>query len=53
MAPPLLWLGRARAEAIARWSGRGLTAYDASYVAVAEETGVPVIADDAEICRVS
>jgi predicted nucleic acid-binding protein len=37
-------------EAIARWAGRGLTAYDAAYVAVAEETGVPVITDDAQIC---
>lgn len=40
-------------EAIARWAGHGLTAYDAAYVAVAEETGVPVITDDAQICRVA
>jgi predicted nucleic acid-binding protein len=40
-------------EAIARWAGRGLTAYDAAYVAVAEETGVPVITDDAQICRLA
>jgi predicted nucleic acid-binding protein len=40
-------------EAIARWAGRGLTAYDAAYVAVAEETGAPVITDDSEICRVA
>lgn len=40
-------------EAIARWAGRGLTAYDAAYVAVAEETGVAVITDDAQICRVA
>lgn len=40
-------------EAIARWAGRGLTAYDAAYVAVAEETGVPVITDDAQICQVA
>lgn len=40
-------------EAIARWAGRGLTAYDAAYVAVAEEIGVPVITDDAQICRVA
>lgn len=40
-------------EAIARWAGRGLTAYDAAYVAVAEETGASVIADDAQICRLA
>jgi predicted nucleic acid-binding protein len=40
-------------EAIARWAGRGLTAYDAAYVAVAEEIGVPVITDDAQICQVA
>ena len=40
-------------EAIARWTGRGLTAYDAAYVAVAEETGAPVITDDAQICRLA
>lgn len=40
-------------EAIARWAGRGLTAYDAAYVAVAEETGVPVITDDDQICRLA
>jgi predicted nucleic acid-binding protein len=40
-------------ESIARWAGRGLTAYDAAYVAVAEETGAPVITDDAQICQVA
>jgi predicted nucleic acid-binding protein len=40
-------------EAIARWAGRGLTAYDAAYVAVAEDTGVPVITDDAQIYRLA
>jgi len=40
-------------EVIARWAGQGLTAYDAAYVAVAEETGVPVITDDAQICQVA
>lgn len=40
-------------ETVARWAGRGLTAYDAAYVAVAEETGVSVITDDAEICQVA
>jgi predicted nucleic acid-binding protein len=40
-------------EAIARWAGRGLTAYDAAYVAVAEETGVSVITDDGQICNIA
>lgn len=40
-------------EVIARWASRGLTAYDAAYVAVAEETGVPVITDDAQICQLA
>lgn len=40
-------------EMIARWAGRGLTAYDAAYVAVAEQTGVSVITDDAQICQVA
>lgn len=38
---------------IARWSARGLTAYDAAYVAAAEHTGVELITDDAEIVRVA
>lgn len=40
-------------EEIARWAGRGLTAYDAAYVAVAEEVGALVITDDAQICRLA
>lgn len=38
---------------IAHWSARGLTAYDAAYVAAAEHTGVELITDDAEIVRVA
>lgn len=34
---------------IARWTARGLTAYDAAYVAVAEQTGARLITDDDEI----
>lgn len=37
--------------ALARWASRGLTAYDAAYVAVAEEAGVLLATDDAEIAR--
>jgi predicted nucleic acid-binding protein len=40
-------------EVIARWAGHGLTAYDAAYVAVAEQAGVPVITDDAQICQLA
>lgn len=36
-------------ESIARWCGVGLTAYDAGYVAVAEETGSTLVTDDAQI----
>jgi predicted nucleic acid-binding protein len=38
---------------VARWSARGLTAYDAAYVAVAEGAGVELITDDAEIVEVA
>jgi predicted nucleic acid-binding protein len=36
-------------EEVARWAAAGLTAYDAAYVAVAEQAGVPLITDDEEI----
>ncbi len=32
--------------ALAQWVGKGLTAYDASYVAVAEALGIPLVTDD-------
>jgi predicted nucleic acid-binding protein len=35
--------------AVARWAARGLTAYDAAYVAVAEQTGATLVTADAEI----
>lgn len=38
---------------VSRWAAAGLKAYDATYVAVAEEAGVSLIADDAEILEVA
>lgn len=37
-------------EYVAKWTARGLTAYDASYVALAESEGMQLITDDAFIC---
>jgi predicted nucleic acid-binding protein len=42
-----------RLEAVAHWSGRGLTAYDASYVVVAGERGVPLITTDEQVLVVA
>lgn len=39
--------------AVARWAARGLTAYDAAYVAVAERAAVRLVTDDDEIVRVA
>lgn len=36
---------------VAQWAAKGLTAYDAAYVAVAKGAGVPLVTDDAEILR--
>lgn len=35
---------------VAKWASRGLTAYDASYVALAEAEGIDLITDDTQIC---
>lgn len=40
-------------SSVARWVGEGLTAYDAAYVAVAEEASVPLLTADADILRVA
>jgi predicted nucleic acid-binding protein len=34
---------------VARWAANGLTAYDAAYVAVAEQAGTQLITDDKQI----
>jgi predicted nucleic acid-binding protein len=36
-------------DGVARWTARGLTAYDASYVALAEAEGIDLVTDDAQI----
>jgi predicted nucleic acid-binding protein len=36
-------------ERVAAWTGAGLTAYDAAYVAVAEASGARLVTDDAQI----
>jgi predicted nucleic acid-binding protein len=38
---------------VARWTARGLTAYDAAYVAVAEAAGVPLVTDDDLVLEVA
>jgi predicted nucleic acid-binding protein len=38
---------------VARWVTEGLTAYDAAYVAVAEEASIPLLTLDAEILRLA
>jgi predicted nucleic acid-binding protein len=40
-------------EGVADWAGRGLTAYDAAYVALAEDEGVPLITADRQILTVA
>ena len=37
--------------AIGHWVSRGLTAYDAAYVAVAEAAAVPLVSDDESIIK--
>lgn len=40
-------------DLVALWTSRGLTAYDAAYVAAAEAAGVPLITSDALILGVA
>jgi predicted nucleic acid-binding protein len=39
--------------AVARWAARGLTAYDAAYIALAEQANAQLITDDEQIVRVA
>jgi predicted nucleic acid-binding protein len=38
---------------VAGWTGRGLTAYDAAYVAVAEAAGIELVTDDEHVLNVA
>jgi predicted nucleic acid-binding protein len=38
---------------VAHWTARGLTAYDAAYVAVAETQSVPLVTDDDSIVAIA
>lgn len=38
---------------VARWAGRGLTAYDGAYVALAEATGTRLVTDDDLIVEIA
>jgi predicted nucleic acid-binding protein len=40
-------------ESVARWTSKGLTAYDASYVALAESRGVNLITTDDKLLSVA
>lgn len=40
-------------ERVAHWTSRGLTAYDAAYVAVAEAAAAPLVTDDDLIASVA
>jgi predicted nucleic acid-binding protein len=40
-------------DSVARWVARGLTAYDAAYVALAEAGGVQLVTDDDLILQVA
>jgi predicted nucleic acid-binding protein len=36
-------------DGVASWTARGLTAYDATYVALAQDRGVPLVTNDRQI----
>ncbi len=42
----LLELREPELDRVARWTARGLTAYDAAYVALAETEGIGLVTDD-------
>ncbi len=46
-------VGEPELTGIAAWVGRGLTAYDATYVALAEERSSPLVTDDQHVLAVA
>jgi predicted nucleic acid-binding protein len=40
-------------DRVARWTARGLTAYDAAYVALADQESIPLVTDDDLIVSVA
>lgn len=46
-------IGRPDLAGVAAWTARGLTAYDAAYVTLAEERGTALITDDERIIEVA
>lgn len=46
-------VGEPRLETVAAWTSRGLTAYDAAYVALAEGIGARLVSDDERVTSVA
>ena len=46
-------VGESELAAVAAWASRGLTAYDAAYVALAEARGIRLVTDDQRILEVA
>lgn len=49
----LFEVGEPELQSVASWVARGLTAYDAVYVALAEERGHPLVTDDQTVVAIA